>query len=78
MRRLALAGVVLILLAAVAIKLTVKFRRDMERHAARIAEGSRLVTTACGPVELAEAGPASGPPLCWWFTAAAAVSTRAC
>jgi 2-hydroxy-6-oxonona-2,4-dienedioate hydrolase len=63
MRRLALAGVVLILLAAVAIALKVEFRRDMERHAARIAEGSRLVITACGPVELAEAGPANGAPL---------------
>jgi 2-hydroxy-6-oxonona-2,4-dienedioate hydrolase len=60
MRRLAMAGLVLILLAAVAIAVTVQFRRDMERHAERITKGSRLVTTACGPVELAEAGPASG------------------
>ena len=63
MRRLAVAGVVLIFLAAVVIALKVEFRRDMERHAARIVEGSRLVTTACGPVELAEAGPASGAPV---------------
>ena len=63
MRRLVMAWLVLILLAAVAIALTMEFRRDMERHAARIAEGSRLVTTACGPVELAEAGPANGAPL---------------
>jgi 2-hydroxy-6-oxonona-2,4-dienedioate hydrolase len=63
MRRLAVAGLVLIVLAAVAIALTVAFRRDMERHAARIAKGSHLVTTACGPVELAESGPAGGAPL---------------
>ena len=46
-----------------AIALKVEFRRDMERHAARIAGGSRLMTTGCGPVELAEAGPANGAPL---------------
>ena len=63
MRRLALAGVVLILLAALGVALTVEFRRDMQRHAGRIAGGSRLVPTACGPVELAEAGPAGGAPL---------------
>jgi 2-hydroxy-6-oxonona-2,4-dienedioate hydrolase len=63
MRRLAVVGLVLILLAALAVTLTVAFRRDMQRHAARIAEGSRLVATACGPVELAEAGPITGAPL---------------
>jgi pimeloyl-ACP methyl ester carboxylesterase len=63
MRRLALTGLVLILLFAAAVAVKVEYRRDMQRHAARIAQGSRLVTTACGPVELAEAGPTSGAPL---------------
>jgi 2-hydroxy-6-oxonona-2,4-dienedioate hydrolase len=54
----------LLMLAAVAgLRLTVEFRRDMQRHAARLAEGSRLVATACGPVEVGESGPADGPPL---------------
>jgi len=63
MRRLTVSGVLLIVLVGLAVALMVEFRRDMQRHAARIAEGSRLLHTACGPVEMAEAGPAGGAPL---------------
>lgn len=41
----------------------VEFRRDLRAHAQRIASGSRLLPTACGPIEVAEAGPAGGPAL---------------
>lgn len=54
---------VLMVAAAGAVWLTVEFRRDLQRHTARLAEGSRIVATACGPVELGFAGPADGPPL---------------
>jgi pimeloyl-ACP methyl ester carboxylesterase len=36
------------------------FRRDIAAHYERVAHGSRVIDTRCGPVELAEAG--SGPP----------------
>lgn len=63
-RQLVVAVWAVLMLAAVAgLWLIVDYRRDMQRHAARLAEGSRLVATACGPVELGEAGPADGPPL---------------
>jgi hypothetical protein len=37
------------------------FRSDMQAARARLAAQSRLVETACGPVEVAESG--SGPPV---------------
>jgi pimeloyl-ACP methyl ester carboxylesterase len=37
------------------------FRRDLATHYARIAQGSRMVDTRCGPIEHAEVG--AGPPL---------------
>jgi pimeloyl-ACP methyl ester carboxylesterase len=39
----------------------IAFRRDLAAQYERIASGSRLLETGCGPVELAEAG--EGPPL---------------
>lgn len=54
---------VLMAAAVAAVWLTAEFRREMQRHAARLAEGSRIVATACGPVEAGFAGPAAGPPL---------------
>ncbi|HEU0200933.1 MAG TPA: alpha/beta hydrolase [Burkholderiaceae bacterium] len=48
-------------LAAAAAWLYVEFRRDITAHEARVATGSRLVDTRCGPIELAEAG--QGDPL---------------
>jgi pimeloyl-ACP methyl ester carboxylesterase len=41
--------------------LFVAFERDLQFHRERVASGSRMVETRCGPVELAEA--AEGPPL---------------
>ncbi|MBX3638106.1 MAG: hypothetical protein KF683_22265, partial [Rubrivivax sp.] len=61
--RSAVAWTLLALFGAAVVWLAVEFRRDMQRHAARLAEGSRLVATACGLVELGESGPADGPPL---------------
>ena len=40
-----------------------EYRRDLQRHHERIHSGSRVLTTACGAIELAEAGPPDGPPL---------------
>jgi pimeloyl-ACP methyl ester carboxylesterase len=48
-------------IAAVTTWLAVAFQRDMQAHRERIATGSRVVETRCGPVEFAETG--SGPPL---------------
>ncbi|MCW5610085.1 MAG: alpha/beta fold hydrolase [Rubrivivax sp.] len=62
-RRVVLAWWTFALLAAALAWLGLEFRRDLQRHAARLAEGSRVVATACGPVEVGFAGPADGPPL---------------
>jgi 2-hydroxy-6-oxonona-2,4-dienedioate hydrolase len=43
--------------------LALEFRKDLHAHRQRIAAGSRLVQTACGPIEVAEAGEPSGAPL---------------
>ena len=41
--------------------LYISFRRDIAAHQARVATGSRMIATRCGPIELAEAG--QGQPL---------------
>jgi pimeloyl-ACP methyl ester carboxylesterase len=57
--------VVAVLAAAAVLAIWAGFesRRDLRAHAQRIASGSRLLATACGPIEVAEAGPADGPAL---------------
>jgi pimeloyl-ACP methyl ester carboxylesterase len=50
-------------LAALAAWTVFEFSRDLREHRSRVAQGSRLLETACGRVEWAEAGPADGPPL---------------
>ena len=62
-RSSAVLGVLLLAAAALAVWTAAAFRRDMRAHEQRIASGSRLLQTACGAVEVAEAGPASGVPL---------------
>jgi pimeloyl-ACP methyl ester carboxylesterase len=59
-RKLLFVAAVLIA-AALGVGLAIAFQRDLQAHRERIATGSRIVETRCGPVELAETG--SGPPL---------------
>ena len=56
-------GALLLASVALATSLTVEYRRDLQAHERRVATGSRLLATACGTVEVAEAGPTDGPPL---------------
>lgn len=56
-------GALLLAAAALSVWLAVEYRRDLQAHERRVATGSRLLATACGSVEVAEAGPADGPPL---------------
>lgn len=58
LRRL-LAATVLALSAA-GIWIASEFRRDMALHESRVATGSRVVDTRCGPIEVGEAGGVSG------------------
>jgi pimeloyl-ACP methyl ester carboxylesterase len=58
-KRLFIAAVLIV--AALAVGLGIAFQRDLQAHRERIATGSRMVETRCGPVELAETG--AGPPL---------------
>ncbi len=58
-KRLLVAAV--LAMAALGVGLVVAFQRDLQAHRERIATGSRIVETRCGPVELAETG--TGPPL---------------
>lgn len=63
-RRSVVIGVTLLVLAGLAGWIAVEFERDMRSQAQRIAaSGSRLLDTACGAIEVAESGPATGPPL---------------
>jgi pimeloyl-ACP methyl ester carboxylesterase len=39
------------------------YRNDIRRARARVATGSKIVETHCGPIEYAEAGEKSGPPV---------------
>jgi pimeloyl-ACP methyl ester carboxylesterase len=55
---LAVAGVAT---AALGLAVFAAFQHELNGHRERIATGSRIVETRCGPVELAEMG--SGPPL---------------
>ena len=61
MRRAALlvAG----LLALGAAWLVPAYRRDLQAQAQRLQSGSRIVATACGPIELGESGPVDAPAL---------------
>jgi pimeloyl-ACP methyl ester carboxylesterase len=56
-----LASTVILGLAGVGTLIVAAFRSDMRTARARLAAQSRLVETACGPVEVAESG--SGPPV---------------
>jgi 2-hydroxy-6-oxonona-2,4-dienedioate hydrolase len=58
-----IACAVLAAAAALAIWAGIESRQDLRAHAQRIAGGSRLLATACGPIEVAETGPAGGPAL---------------
>ncbi|WP_119291262.1 alpha/beta fold hydrolase [Azohydromonas sediminis] len=59
----AVVGVALLAAALGALWLAGEYRRDLREQHARVASGSRVVATACGAVEVAEAGPADGAPL---------------
>jgi pimeloyl-ACP methyl ester carboxylesterase len=50
-----------IVAAALAAAVYAAFERDLDKHRRRIAEGSRVIETRCGPIEYAAAG--SGPAL---------------
>lgn len=60
--RTALAAA-LLALAGFAAWIGVEYRRDLRAHAERVAHGSRVIDTACGAVEVAEAGDPAGPAL---------------
>ena len=51
-----------------------RFDSDIRRARRRVAHGSQLVTTRCGPIEYQEAGSGSR---CWPFMAAVVAMTRA-
>lgn len=53
----------LLALAGFAAWVGVEYRRDLRAHAERVAGGSRVIDTACGAVEVAEAGDPAGPAL---------------
>src|SRR5918995_2402004 len=55
------ATAVLVVLAATGVGIYLAFRADMRAARARLLAGSRVVSTACGPIEVAEAG--DGPPV---------------
>ena len=60
------ATTLLVLLAALLAAgawLTAAFRHEMREHAQRLQSGSRLLSTPCGAIEVAEAGPPAGTPL---------------
>lgn len=61
--RLGLLVLGLLALAGFAAWIVAEYRRDLQQQHARIGRGSRLLDTACGPIELTEAGPRLGPPL---------------
>jgi pimeloyl-ACP methyl ester carboxylesterase len=52
---------VMLALGAVGVGTYLAFRADMRAARARLLAGSRVVSTACGPIEVAEAG--DGPPV---------------
>jgi pimeloyl-ACP methyl ester carboxylesterase len=56
-------GVALLAAALAAVWLAREYRRDLREQHARVAQGSRVVATACGEIELAESGPPDGAPL---------------
>jgi 2-hydroxy-6-oxonona-2,4-dienedioate hydrolase len=66
-RRLTIVFALLLLpaiaLLAAALWLALEYRRDLQAQHARVAEGSRLLATACGEIEVAEAGNPAGPAL---------------
>lgn len=53
--------VVLLAVVAVGIAVYLVFRVDMRAARARLLAGSRVLSTACGPIEVAEEG--DGPPV---------------
>jgi 2-hydroxy-6-oxonona-2,4-dienedioate hydrolase len=54
-------AIVALLLVIVAALVYAAYRRDIAAERARVSSGSELATTACGPIEYAQAG--SGPPV---------------
>lgn len=62
-RRPVLIGASLLVLLGLASTVAASFRGDMRLHEQRIAVGSRVLQTGCGPVEVAESGDSAGPPL---------------
>ena len=60
-KRKGLIVAAVLVVAALGVGLVVAFQRDLQAHRDRIAAGSRIVATRCGPVEVAETG--SGPAL---------------
>lgn len=60
-RKLQICGLLLLALAGLALWLAAAFKDELAEQRLRVTQGSRLVATPCGPVEVAEAG--QGPPL---------------
>lgn len=60
-----MVGIALVLLATVVLAgwTAATSRRDVRLHEQRIGHGSSLLQTACGAIEVAQTGPADGPPL---------------
>ena len=56
--RLTIAGIVGLILAFTALFIWWRFDVDIERARARVAHGSLLAATRCGPIEYQEAGAA--------------------
>lgn len=59
-RRIGIVGL-LVALAGGALWIDLAYRSDIDQARARVATGSRVISTPCGPIEYAEAG--SGPPI---------------
>jgi 2-hydroxy-6-oxonona-2,4-dienedioate hydrolase len=57
------AGALLAALLVAAGALALEYRRELQAQQQRVRSGSRLLPSACGAIELAESGPADGPPL---------------
>ena len=57
----AVATAVMLALGTVGVRTYLAFRADMRAVRARLLAGSHVVSTACGPIEVAETG--YGPPV---------------
>ena len=52
----AVAGVVAVVLGVVALSIWWRFDKDVKRASVRSAQGSTLIATSCGPLEVQQAG----------------------